>query len=168
LLFVEAPAGVPVGDLLAAVAAVYACAKIRTGGVTAEAIPDTRSVAHFLARCAAAGLRMKATAGLHHAIRGEYALTYEAGSPKASMHGFMNFFLAAVMAADGGSEAQLETILADSEPASFTASEDEIRWRDTAFSADAIERMREGLALSFGSCSFEEPMHEMRAMGWIE
>jgi hypothetical protein len=168
LLFVERPAGVPIEDLLAALADVDACAKLRTGGVTADAIPGTAPVAQFLARCAESGVRMKATAGLHHTIRGEYALTYEAGSAKAWMHGFVNFFLAAVLAGGGASDGEVDAILADSNPASFSVTEDEIRWRDTVFCADRIETMREGLALSFGSCSFEEPMQEMRAMGWIE
>jgi hypothetical protein len=168
LLFVEPPVGVPVDDLLAAIADVDACAKTRTGGVTADAIPATTAVAHFLARCAQTGSRMKATAGLHHPIRGEYRLTYEPDSAKARMHGFVNFFVAAASAGGGGSEAEVDAILADSDSASFSASNDEIRWRDTSFSTNAIEMMRENLALSFGSCSFEEPIAELRAMGWIE
>ncbi len=69
LLFVEGAAGVAVNDLLRAIADAGACAKLRTGGVTADAIPDARSVAGFLRACAAAGVPMKATAGLHHAVR---------------------------------------------------------------------------------------------------
>lgn len=168
LLFVEPAAGVRVDDLLAVIADIEACAKIRTGGVTMDAIPATRAVAHFLARCAEAGVRMKATAGLHHAIRGDYRLTYEADSPKAWVHGFVNFFLAAVVAGDGGSEDEVEAILADGDAANLRVSDDVIWWRDKSFPADAIETMRENLALSFGSCSFEEPIDEMRAMGWIE
>jgi hypothetical protein len=167
-LFVEAAAGVAIDDLLAAIADFDACAKIRMGGVRADAIPGTGAVAHFLARCAEAGVRMKATAGLHHAVRGEYRLTYEADSAKACMHGFGNFFLAAVLAGAGGSEAEVEEILADRNPANFSAGDDEIRWRDKAFSADAVQMMRENLVASFGSCSFEEPIADMRSMGWIE
>ncbi len=167
LLFVEGPAGVGLDELLRAIADVDACAKIRTGGIAAEAIPSTSSVAQFVARCAEAGVRMKATAGLHHAIRGEYRLTYEPESAKAVMHGFVNFFLAAVLANDGSSEAEVEEILADRQAASFKASEGDIRWRDRVFCVDAIQRTRERLALSFGSCSFEEPIDEMGSMGWI-
>jgi len=28
--------------------------------------------------------------------------------------------------------------------------------------------MRDTFVMGFGSCSFEEPMEEMRSMGWIE
>lgn len=111
---------------------------------------------------------MKATAGLHHAIRGEYRMTYEANAAKGTMHGFVNFFLAAVLARGGAGEAKVEELLADKDPANFAASDDSIRWRDTSFHADAIETMRESLVISLGSCSFEEPIEEIRAMGWIE
>lgn len=167
LLFVESPAEARAEELWSAVSDAGACVKFRTGGVTAAAVPAPGTVAAFLVACAQRGVRMKATAGLHHAIRGEYRLTYEEHSASACMHGFVNFFLAAVMAAGCGSKAQVEAILVDGEPASFSANESEIRWRETVFSADDIQRMRENLALSFGSCSFEEPMAEMRARGWM-
>lgn len=166
-MFVEGSPQIGADDLLAAIADAGACAKLRTGGVTADAIPAARAVARFLMACANAGVRMKATAGLHHAVRREYRLTYEADSARACMHGFVNFFVAAALAGGGGSEAEVEEILADREAASFRASADQILWRDRVFSADAIQRAREGLALSFGSCSFEEPIEEMRSMGWV-
>jgi hypothetical protein len=168
LLFVESPTGCALRDMIAAVADAKACAKVRTGGVVAEAIPASSTVAAFLVACAQKGVRLKATAGLHHAIRGQQRLTYEPQSPAAPMHGFVNFFVAAAAACDGGNEAAAEEILKDEERTNFSMSAEGVRWRGRTFSAEAIQQMRDRFAISFGSCSFEEPIEEMRAMRWIE
>lgn len=84
------------------------------------------------------------------------------------MHGFVNFFLAAVMAYDGAGEAQVTEILDDGDSTNFRATATELWWRDRGFSVEAIQEMRSKFAISFGSCSFEEPIAEMRTMGWIE
>ena len=44
-------------------------AKIRTGGVTPEAIPSIEQLAAFILACADRQLAFKATAGLHHPVR---------------------------------------------------------------------------------------------------
>jgi hypothetical protein len=168
LLFVESPQGCALRELIAAVADAGACAKVRTGGVVAEAIPSAGAVAAFLVACARHDVRLKATAGLHHAIRGEHRLTYEPQSAMAPMHGFVNFFLAAAAAHEGAKEAEIEEILNDGERGDFGAADDGLQWRGRRFSWEAIREVRDGFAISFGSCSFEEPMEEMRAMGWIE
>jgi len=166
-LFVESPVGCALQELIAAIANARACAKIRTGGVVAEGIPASSSVAAFLAACAGHDVRLKATAGLHHAIRGEYRLTYEPDSPIAHMHGFVNFFVAAMAAREGSKECEVEEILNDREHGNFTAGVEELGWRERGFSWQVIQEMRK-FAISFGSCSFEEPMQEMRGMGWLE
>ena len=79
--FVELPLGEDVRVLLAALKRRGARAKARTGGVVPEAIPDPGDVARFIVACAAAGVPFKATAGLHHPVRSDQALTYEPGSP---------------------------------------------------------------------------------------
>ena len=73
-----------------------------------EAIPDPADLARFIAACAAAGVPWKATAGLHHPVRAEQALTYEPGAPRAVMHGFLNVFAAAAFAGGGAPLADLE------------------------------------------------------------
>src|SRR4029079_12126089 len=62
--------------LLAALGATACWAKMRTGGVTPAKVPSTVLVARFLARAKQAGASLKATAGLHHAIRAQRKLTY--------------------------------------------------------------------------------------------
>jgi hypothetical protein len=167
-LFVESPQGCALPEMIAAVAYAGACAKVRTGGVVAEAIPSSSTVAAFLVVCAQRGVRLKATAGLHHAIRGEQRLTYELHSASAHMHGFVNFFVAAAAAYERADEVEITKILNDDERGNFGASAEGLQWRERSFSLEAIGEMRDRFAISFGSCSFEEPMAEMRAMGWLE
>ena len=167
LLFVESPQDCALYELMVAVADAAACAKVRTGGVVAEAIPASSSVAAFLVACAKCNVRLKATAGLHHAIRGEQRLTYEPQSATACLHGFVNFFVAASATYEGAGEAEIVEILNDGERRDFNASNGELEWRGRSFSAEAIREMRARFAISFGSCSFEEPVEEIRAMGWI-
>ena len=168
LLFVESPQGCGLQELIAAVADAGACAKGRTGGVVADAIPSSSAVAAFLMACAQHRVKLKATAGMHHAVRGEYRLTYEPQSASARMHGFVNFFLAAAAAHNGANEAFVVAILDDGDRSNFNAGSDGIQWRDESFSIEAIQRMRNQFAISFGACSFEEPIEDMRSMGWIE
>lgn len=168
LLFVESPLGCALEEMVAAVADAGACAKVRTGGVVAEAIPSSSTVAAFLLACAQRDVRLKATAGLHHAVRGEQRLTYELHSATARMHGFVNFFVAATVARQGANEGEIEEILNDSERRNFNADVDGLQWRERRLSWAEIKEMRDRFAISFGSCSFEEPMAEMRAMGWLE
>jgi hypothetical protein len=167
LLFVESLQGCALEKMVAAVADAGACAKVRTGGVVAETIPSSSTVAAFLVACAQRDVRLKATAGLHHAIRGEQRLTYEQHSASARMHGFVNFFVAATVARQSANEDEIEKILNDSERRNFKADVDGLQWRERRLSWEEIKEMRDGFAISFGSCSFEEPIEEMRVMGWI-
>jgi hypothetical protein len=167
MAFVEAPAEGELEAWLRAIAAAGVCAKIRTGGVTANDIPQARDVAGFLVGCARHGVCLKATAGLHHGIRAEHALTYEPRSERATMHGFVNFFVAAAMALEGADERDVEAALSEESAASFEAGAESLRWREHEFSVQQIKRLRERFVVSFGSCSFTEPLEEMRAMGWV-
>jgi hypothetical protein len=83
------------------------------------------------------------------------------------MHGFVNFFVAAAMALEGADERDVEAALSDETAANFAADEESVRWREHEFSAQQIKRMRERFVVSFGSCSFTEPLEEMRGMGWV-
>ena len=93
--FVELPLAGDLPELLAALKRRGARAKARTGGLVPEAIPDPGELARFIVACAAASVPWKATAGLHHPVRSDQALTYEPASPRATMHGFLNVFAAA-------------------------------------------------------------------------
>jgi hypothetical protein len=143
-------------------------AKIRTGGVTQDAFPSAEAIAGFIEACAARGVAFKATAGLHHPLRCVRPLTYEADAPSGTMHGFVNVFLAGALALGGAPSArQLLDLLTESDPANLVIIENGILWRDEFLSADLLQTTRKTLALSFGSCSFEEPLADLRELGWL-
>lgn len=136
-------------------------AKIRTGGLTADAIPPVENVASFVRACAEKRIAFKATAGLHHPIRCQKALTYEPGSPRAVMHGFLNVFFAAAL------PQQADKILREENARAFAFDDGGVWWHDLRVTTEEIARVRETLFVSFGSCSFEEPIDDLRELGWL-
>lgn len=139
-------------------------AKIRTGGVKPEAIPSVQEVAAFIRACAERRLPFKATAGLHHPVRAIHPLTYEPNAPQATIHGFLNVFMAAALAWHG--ERDLEPVLAETDPSAFTFAE-QARWRSRSLDAAQVREARTKFAHSFGSCSFEEPIRDLEALGLL-
>jgi hypothetical protein len=136
-------------------------AKIRTGGITADAFPAVDNVAGFLRACKAAGVAFKATAGLHHPLRCVKPLTYEPNAPTGTMHGFLNVFLAAAMLDHA------EEILAERDAHAFTFDDDQATWRGHSVTTEELATMRREFAISFGSCSFEEPINDLKELGWL-
>jgi hypothetical protein len=165
-VFFEIPIDRDPQPLLAALKAAKAGAKARTGGVTAEMFPSPLDLARFLHGCASEQIPFKVTAGLHHAWRGVYRLTYEPDSPTAMMHGFVNLFLAAVFAAGGAPRQDTIALLTEEKPDALVITYDAMSWRRHHASCPDIESARRRLALSFGSCSLEEPLGEVAALGW--
>jgi hypothetical protein len=109
-------------------------AKIRCGG---ERVPSIDELAAFIRGCKERDLPFKATAGLHHAVRQNGA------------HGFLNVLAAAVFDEDA---------LAEEDAEAFRVTETEFLWRDRAAPPSR------GLFVSFGSCSFFEPVDELNAL----
>lgn len=153
---------------LAVLADADAGAKIRTGGITPDAFPETRAIAEFMVACNAAEVPMKATAGLHHAIRAEYPLTYEPNCPRSIMHGFLNVFVAAAMVHEIGLDADVaQQILQENDARAFAFDDHQLKWREWTLDGDQIEVARSLFALSYGSCSFDEPAAELRALALL-
>jgi hypothetical protein len=141
-------------------------AKIRTGGVTAEAFPPAAAVSRFLFAAHQHKVPMKATAGLHHPLRGVYPLTYENDSPKGLMHGFLNVFLAAAAVRSAQTEPEEVTeLLEERNFTAFTFHEGGVTWRDHDFDLDTLGESRRHLCLSYGSCSFAEPVEDLTKLG---
>lgn len=163
--FVEIPAEPDPAPLLAALAAAGLCAKIRAGGVTPDRFPTTAQLARFLVRARDARVPIKATAGLHHAVRGDYRLTYEPESAKSPMHGFVNLVLAATLLAAGKIDEELaDACLDDDRPAAFKLSGRAGAWLNGVVTYSELSHGRRSLLRSVGSCSFEEPVAEIDAL----
>jgi hypothetical protein len=164
IAYFEIPIISDVSPFVKAIATAGARAKLRTGGVTPEAFPRAERIVDFLTVCKHEGVAFKATAGLHHAVRGEYRLTYESGSPKAMMYGFLNLFVAAALLYNGESEDTALAALEDDDPGSFTLSDDAIQWREKPIVLEQIGNFRSRFGISFGSCSFREPVDEIASL----
>lgn len=165
--YVEIPTATDPEPLIVAIHAHGLRAKVRTGGVTAEAFPAAAQVVRFLAACAAHDVAFKATAGLHHPLPGDYQLTYETGGPSAAMFGFVNVFIAACLLREGAGEAAATELLAERDATAIAFDADGVRWRDHRVPAVRLGELRRRFATSFGSCSFAEPLDELAALGLL-
>ncbi|MGH2544621.1 MAG: hypothetical protein ACRDIB_17650, partial [Ardenticatenaceae bacterium] len=134
--------------------------KLRAGGVHASAFPSPSQVAFALAACRDAGVSMKATAGLHHPIR-----RFD-DSIQTRMHGFLNVFGAGILAhVHRLAPTEIQAIIEDEAPAHFSFTDDEFAWKELSATHDEIARLRQSALISYGSCSFDEPREDLRALG---
>lgn len=163
--YVEIPLDQDPAPLVAAIARRGARAKARTGGVTADAFPPPSHLLRFLRVCTDAGVPFKATAGLHHPLRAEYPLTYAPDSARGTMYGFLNVFLTAAFLRRGLPDADVLRLLEERSPEAFRFSADGIEWRGRRVDRAAVEEVRTAGIGGFGSCSFTEPVGELRGMG---
>jgi hypothetical protein len=145
-----------------------AFAKVRTGGLTPDAILSSDALADFLSEAASRRVAFKATAGLHHPIRSPRPLTYAADSPCATMHGFVNVFVAAAFAWQGAQHDVLLDVLNDEDAGAFQFEDDGLRWRSRGIATAEVQCARRDFAHSFGSCSFTEPVADLRLLGWLD
>lgn len=162
--YFEIPLSEDPRERIAAIRHVGGRVKIRTGGITPEMFPFTMQLARCITACAEMGVPFKATAGLHHPLRSVQAMTYEPASASVLMHGFLNVALASACALAGRGVEEAGLILREEDPGAIRFGEELISWRDRDFSKAHMERTRKGLFLSFGSCSFEEPVNELKQL----
>jgi hypothetical protein len=161
--FLEIPTDKDSSLLIAAIAG-SAHAKVRTGGTQPEMFPSPAELAKFMSNCAGCRVPFKATAGLHHALRSVYPLTYEDRSPEGRMHGFINLLVASAFAYAGADSEKLEAILEDENSSCFNFDDEGLSWHTDRIGAGELREMRERFFLSFGSCSFLEPISEIKAL----
>ncbi|HVS16680.1 MAG TPA: hypothetical protein VMV46_22435 [Thermoanaerobaculia bacterium] len=167
--FFESPIDDALEARLDAIAVAGACAKVRMGGVVPAAFPDVDRVARFVAGCKRRGLPFKATAGLHHPLRGAQPVTYEDDSPSVVMHGFLNLAVASALLDAGALEpSRVAAVLAEEEASAFRANGRELAWRELHADLPQIERCRRSFFCSVGSCSFDEPVADLRALGLLD
>lgn len=157
--------------------------KLRTGGLTAAAFPSEQRVAWVIAQCREGDVPWKATAGLHHPLR---SINDDLG---VTMMGFVNVAAATVIdavhhfdesrlarqgiAANRVHEfdiRQLERVLFEVWPDAFEFRDKGMRhcWASREHrhevTTEQITAARRDRFLSFGSCSFEEPIEELQKL----
>ncbi len=164
LLYCELPHREDPLELLQAVKSANVRAKIRTGGVTVDAFPLPHEIVRFLRRCLETSVTAKATAGLHHPLRGEYRLTYAPDAVLGTMYGYLNVFLAATALRAGASDAEASAILLATDPASLAFASNEVVVAGISVSSAAVAAARNSSVVAFGSCSFLEPVEELGAL----
>jgi hypothetical protein len=139
-------------------------AKIRTGGITQDAFPATDLIIKFMRICVAANIPFKATAGLHHPLRCTKPLTYAEDAPKGLMHGFLNVFLSACYLRKNLNSNFVHQLMNEADSGNFAFSEEGIMWNGHLLSNVEIATMRAKNAISFGSCSFLEPIEDLQSL----
>lgn len=128
-------------------------AKLRTGGLSAEAFPTPLAVAEFLVGCADLEVGMKCTAGLHHAVR------HLDASTGFMHHGFLNVLLAAERAGDGAEIEDVAAVLAVTDGADLAERVKVLTVEDAARTRDLFH--------GYGSCSFQEPIDDLASLGLL-
>lgn len=133
-------------------------AKLRCGGLTAEAFPSVDEVVEFLAAANAARVPFKATAGLHHPVR------HVDATSGFTMHGFLNILAAAALAPRAGRRL-LQQIVAEDDQSAFHFEDAALCWGDERIELGELEACRHGAFVAYGSCSFSEPVEDLTALG---
>jgi len=135
--------------------------KLRTGGVTADAFPTSQQIAKALVRPATHQVPIKFTAGLHHPMR-QYR-----DEVQTKMHGFLNVLGAAVLAAEHKWDApQTAAMLEDENAESFSFDDEFFAWDEWKIDIKRLKDRRKFIT-SFGSCSFDEPREDLRALNFL-
>jgi hypothetical protein len=156
-------------SLLPATAVAKARAKIRTGGEVTSAIPEESRVLEFLRIASERRLAFKATAGLHHPLRAMQRLNYKPDSPAGVMHGFLNVFCAAVLLWHERDRRQEAAWMLGEREADAITMDEAMTWHNSGvtLTAEQIRAARERFCIGFGSCSFTEPVEDLRKLGWL-
>jgi hypothetical protein len=166
--YLEIPLDQDPAQLVQAIARLGGRAKIRTGGVTRESFPRAPDLIRFMAAAIVARVPFKATAGLHHPLRAEYRLTYAPDSPRAPMFGFLNLFLTASFLSAGLDRELAVQLLEETSPQALQIEEDSIAWRGHRLGVNDLRRIRQEVIISFGSCSFTEPLSDLNSLHLLQ
>jgi hypothetical protein len=166
--YFEISTGENFADLVCELAIRGQRAKIRTGGTAREDFPASREVIRFVRTCMAANVPFKATAGLHHPIRCYRPLTYAADAPHGTMHGFLNVLLMTAFARESYRVALLEELMEEEFGEAFAFQNESVAWRsEHVLTAAHLRFLRQKGMISFGSCSFTEPVADLQSLGLL-
>ncbi|KQQ08505.1 hypothetical protein [Rathayibacter sp. Leaf296] len=150
-VYVEIPTGPDADAALDLLARHGWSAKVRCGGVRAELFPTAEQLASALLGCVSRGVPLKATAGLHHAVR------YLDGATGFTHFGFLNILLAVGRAAAGAGQAAVVDALETSDPTELVA----------ALTGPVPTSRARDFFVSYGSCSTSEPLEDLSALNLL-
>ena len=128
----------------------------------ARRIPQPGGTADLHRGCPAVEGPFKATAGLHHAVRGSYGSPTTTSAAQAPMYGYLNVILATAAIRAGATRDVAEQVLCQTDTSSLVFGDEVIRWGAAEWSAGIVRGTRAEQLVSFGSCSFREPVEELR------
>jgi hypothetical protein len=84
------------------------------------------------------------------------------------MHGFLNMLMMTGFARESFRTSLLEELMEEEFEEVFQFTENGVKWRDEHFLHVALlARLREKGMQSFGSCSFDEPIADLRKLGLL-
>jgi hypothetical protein len=149
-LHVELPRSAGWREALDVLAGAGRGAKLRTGGLTQELFPSDAELAAFVLACREHAVPFKCTAGLHHAVR------YTDPDTGFRHHGVLNILVATARAV---TNARVEQALAEDRPDALAA--------EAAAIDPATAAATRALFASYGSCSVDEPVADLRALGLL-
>lgn len=136
--------------------------KLRTGGVEASAFPSSEKIASAIITCKNFEIPMKFTAGLHHPIR------HYNDSVNTKMHGFINVFSAGILHCCYSLEHDvIVEMLSDENPENFKFTDNSMQWKNLIVLSSKVEEARKNFMLSYGSCSFDEPVDDLKSLGLL-
>jgi hypothetical protein len=131
--------------------------KLRTGGVEKSAIPDAGVIATAIKIVQNHEMPIKFTAGLHHPFR-----HFNEGI-QAYMHGFINVFAASVLNCTHNiNRHEIKEILLDENQDDFEFHDTFFKWKNLVELNSLIEDARKNYIISFGSCSFGDPVKDLK------
>lgn len=130
-------------------------AKVRI--VEGNSVLSIENLAQWIVSCRNLRLPFKATAGLHYPIYDKERGVYQ--------HGFLNLFCAGTIGFFGKEETDLHSILKCSDSSEFRFLEDAFEVFGHRVEIPHIREAR-GWLLSFGSCSVDEPVEGLEALGY--
>ena len=136
--------------------------KLRTGGIEKSAFPSPEQVAYTIRTCLDHQIPMKCTAGLHHPVR------HFRDEVNTKMHGFLNIFCAGAIAIRHNiSEHEMIKLIEEEDPSSFKFTDEKFTWDNYEIPIDDIEYSRKSLLISYGSCSFDEPLEDLQNLNLL-
>lgn len=137
--------------------------KLRCGGMEKQVFPSPEKVSEVISICREHDIPIKFTAGMHLPFR-----NYSA-EIKVMQHGFINIFGAALLCwACNLSIKEVIECLRDENAGHFHFLNESFSWKNKMIPISDIKRLRQSRVISFGSCSFTEPVEGLRSLGLLD